>query len=549
MIQKLIQSILTICLFFSSLYFPLTYADTVKTAVPAQGSEIKKSPETYFLKGDACLKKSDFACVKRMQASISSQSPYARLLEGALALHQKQTDRALNLLLPIQSAPTLIPQGRILLHQSLALAFESVEDTPQALQHWIMAAEAVSHLNEAGALELSRNLNEQLWALLAKPSMQELVTLRGTSSDNIFHGWIDLRLAAMSHDQVGSIRQWTNLYSDHPAGKFSEMLLSSKDTPDPQGPMLAASGSITLMIPTGLSASSPEMHAFHLGMQTALNRMQRSETIKVIDIKNSEEGLAGTDQPVVQGYTIAPILDSQNRASRFESFNDQEHLCLSLSLNDDAADIVNFADQHAMQRITVISSQNEVSQRMRQAIELAWDKKYPEAANRSGLANLVLHYALAKNSIELLELNATLMAKSSEMTILALSPDEFSVVKPYLGISMPAITFSGIFNLLHETNASVPIYGLRFLEMPFLLTPDTFHAEYKAESANLTNANQLRWFALGVDSILLTIEKRRYGTNPFSLSGLAGSYHVNTSGEIRRQMRSARLTPGGIETD
>lgn len=551
MTKKLIRHILTTCLLFSSLYLPVADAGTAKRPA-ANGSEGKKSPETNFLKGDACLKKSDFSCVKLMQAGISSQSPYAKLLEGALALKQNQIDRAFSLLLPMQSTQSIIPQAKLLLHQSLALAFETTADTAQALQHWVMAKTTATQMGEANLPEISDNFDNAIWALLANQSAPELVSLRGSSSDTVFQGWIDLRLASLEQDKASAIKQWISLYQDHPARKFSETLLSDPHLNMMHAAALPTAGNIALIIPTGLNASSPEMHAFHLGMQTALNHMQLSNLITIVNPDNEENGAldnAQDSQQAKHDYFIAPQLDAHTINSQFANDMNQETLRINLSADDEAADIVNFADQHAMQRITVISTKNEASQRLYRAIQSAWEKQHPGQENQPDLSSVMLQEVLAKNSPELLELNANIMAKSTELVVLALPADEVSLVKPYLNISMPTITFSGIDLGTQDANTPSTLYGLRFLEIPWLLKPDTFHAEYKLESANLTNPTQLRWFALGVDSILLTIEKRKSGTKPFSLNGLAGNYEVNPSGEIRRHMLSARLTPSGIEAD
>ena len=101
MTKKLFNHILATCLLFSSLYLPAHAETSNKTPSEKPDTQIKKSPEANFLDGDTCLKQANTACAKLARAKIPSASAYAKLLQGSIALSEKQTDKALLLLLPL----------------------------------------------------------------------------------------------------------------------------------------------------------------------------------------------------------------------------------------------------------------------------------------------------------------------------------------------------------------------------------------------------------------------------------------------------------------
>ena len=107
MTKKLFNIILATCLLFSSVYLQ-AHAETVDKTSPATApTAARKSPETTFLNGETCLRQGNSACAKLSLANIPGTSIYAKLLQGSIALTEKQTDKALLLLLPLQSDTTL----------------------------------------------------------------------------------------------------------------------------------------------------------------------------------------------------------------------------------------------------------------------------------------------------------------------------------------------------------------------------------------------------------------------------------------------------------
>jgi hypothetical protein len=209
MTKKLFNAILSTCLLFSSLYLPAQAETANKVAAERPDTQIKKSPETNFLDGDACLKQANTACAKLALANIPSTSAYAKLLQGSIALSEKQTDKALLLLLPLQTEENLIAQAKISLHQYLASAFESLDDAQQAIQHLIQAEANVATLEIKEAQTTVAAIHDRIWAMLSNLGQAELIELRGNNTDNVFQGWVDLRLAASNQDLNNILGGWS----------------------------------------------------------------------------------------------------------------------------------------------------------------------------------------------------------------------------------------------------------------------------------------------------------------------------------------------------
>ena len=110
---------------------------------------------------------------------------------------------------------------------TLASAFESVDDTQQAIQH-LMQAESVMADSALPGKQNSITVNHQkIWALLNKLDQNELITMRGDNTDNFFQGWVDLCLAARNQDLANSLNNWAASYADHPALAFAKNLSST----------------------------------------------------------------------------------------------------------------------------------------------------------------------------------------------------------------------------------------------------------------------------------------------------------------------------------
>jgi uncharacterized protein len=209
MVQRLIAFLLLQWLFTAGLALaePASNATTSKSATPLSVA-VKKPLEASFLTGLSCLKQSDIACAQLALNGIPSLSPYAKLLAGNIAVAAGDFDTAFRLLLPLQAETGLLSQANASLHASLALAYDNQPDALRALEQRTLAEK---YLSDTTDIELNQ---QRIWQSLSGLSKEQLIDMRGESSDTTIQGWIDLALAVQNKQ---SISDWRKAYPDHPA--------------------------------------------------------------------------------------------------------------------------------------------------------------------------------------------------------------------------------------------------------------------------------------------------------------------------------------------
>ncbi len=551
MTKKLFNAILSTCLLFSSLYLPAKAETANKAASGRPSAQIKKSPETNFLDGDACLKQANTACAKLALANIPSTSAYAKLLQGSIAFSEKQTDKALLLLLPLQTEENLIPQAKISLHQYLASAFESLDDVQQAIQHLIQA-EASASISEIKDVQTTITaIHDQIWAMLSKLEQAELIELRGNNTDNTFQGWIDLRLAADNNNPGNSIAAWNTLYPDHPAQAFAKSLATASSAKSAVLAALPSGGSIALIMPLTVEENAAKAEAFRLGLETALTRHGLQNEIKTYpsteDPQQIDEAYALAKNEG-NAYFIIPGFQANEAASnKIKHTETDSILHIAPTLDDEALHIVNFALSRGMQQITIITTENAASKSLAASFQAAWQSKSTHEQRGHSIAMITLpgNVAVADNS--LFELKSQLAEKMTDMVLLAMTATEARLVRPHLPIGTPTMTYSSTNEATDATASYHPLNAVQLFDIPYLLTTNqAANKDYESAVANLDSNELLRWFALGVDSLQLLIAAQTPPDHEVSITGLTGILSVDRSGNITRQLPLARFTHSGL---
>lgn len=549
MTKKLFNHILATCLLFSSLYLP-AHAETVKkVSPPAAKIQPKKSAEANFLDGNACLKQAKKACARLALANITSTSPYAKLLQGILALSEQQTDKALLLLLPLQAEENLLPEAKISLHESLANAFEKLDDTQQAVQHLMQAEKTIILSAPAAAQNRIAEGQQKIWELINKLDQAELVAMRGNNTDNDFQGWIDLCLAARNQDFNSSLANWSVSYSDHPAKLFANKLTASATAQADLQTSLNSPGSIALITPLANEADAKKADALKLGLETAINQHGLANEIKIYssaDSKQDIDEIYTLAKNEGNAYFIIPDFSAAATINGIDQADANSILHINLAMADEAQAIARFASSHGMQHITVISNSHESSQLMLSSFQDAWQGKAEAAENNTSLNIITLPDGITPASSNLLELKSQIASKNHDLVLLALPADEAYMVRPHLDISTPTMAFSNL-NEISDNATPRLLNAVRLADMPFLLTADQDKFKnYTAASADL-NTNELRrWYALGVDSLQLLIVSQQPLDNEVSINGLTGALSVNSDGSIQRRLTLARFTYDGV---
>jgi uncharacterized protein len=212
MIQRLL-ALLIIQWLLTGIAFAAPASDTARTTN-------SRTPETSFLKGLDCLRQSDLACAEVAAATIPSQSHYAKLLAGNIAVARGDFDTAFRLLLPLQANTELSAEAAASLHTSLAQAYAAQSDPVRALDQRIRA-----RMSLADPADIQAN-EEAIWTLLSGLSRDELIEMRGESANTAAQGWIDLALAAQRPQGAAqALADWQKIYPDHAAaGGFAANL-------------------------------------------------------------------------------------------------------------------------------------------------------------------------------------------------------------------------------------------------------------------------------------------------------------------------------------
>ncbi len=581
MIQKLFNHILATCLLFGSLYLPAYAATANKTPGTKPASVLKKPPETNYLEGDTCLEQGKIACARLALAGIPATSVYAKLLQGSIALREKQTDKALLLLLPLQTEADLIPQAKTRLHLQLAAAFEILEDTAQAMLH-LMQAETVMTASDLKDRSAGVNsIHEKIWGLLSKLQQTELVELRGNHTDNTFQGWIDLRLAAKNQNPESTIAGWSALYPDHPAQAFAKNLASaSAEAADTQS-ALASAGSIALIMPLSDETYSAKADAFQQGLQTALAKQGLHNALKTypttekpydMDASRTLAQSEGNTYFVMLNFDMRKISD--NRIAQPAA---NRTLHIGHTLDDEAQHISRFVLRSGMQHITIITIEDTGSKALAERFEAAWNKLTSLENSNSTITSITLPTNVSATDNRLLELKSQLNQKMPDMVVLAMQAPEARLVRPHIPISTPVM----IFSIAHESSKDAASYPLlntaRVFEMPYLLEADQASEQdnlsrdnetqdnliqdnetkdYQTQGnetkgnetkASTLNSNELkRWFALGADGLQLLIASENMNEREITISGLSGTLTILPSGLIKRELPLAIVTESGI---
>lgn len=547
MTRKLTNSILTICLLFSSLYLPAHANEANKPT----SSAVKKTPDAYFSDGDACLMKADITCARLAQANIPSLSPYAKLLQGGIALHEQRIDAAMQLLLPLQAENNLTAATQIRLHEQLAQAFIHLNDAPQAAEHLMQAINISGTSNIPTKKNKTDHLHQKIWELLKQQEQNELVAMRGNTTDYELQGWIDLCLASKHQDMQASITTWSANYPDHSAAALAHTLTQKAEAP-PAKLSLPLSGAIALIMPLTSEANAASAEAFQQGLQTSLNIHGIPNAIALYSSDVTPESLAEQyTRAKSEGaaYVIVPFISPDSQAASGNialSSNDLDILQLAPLLNDEARKIATFAVSHAIQRITIIKADNETANQMAGSFRAAWQTSLGTTPENDQTHLITLPSDIQPSNANLLDLKAQLSTFSHDMVLLAMSATEAKIVRPYLNISTPTMAFSAAHDAMQQ---NIALNAVRFVDIPFLLptSAEIFHEYHEANPHH--DSNELsRWFALGADTLQLIIALQNRDKETI-INGLTGVLTVDKNGNIRRELPMAKFTFDGIELE
>jgi uncharacterized protein len=525
-------------------------ADTVAT-----GSSLKKTPETQFSLGMGCLKKQDIPCAQLALAGIPAMSPYAKVLSGNIAASQQDYDQAMLILLPLQADKSISAEASASLHTSLALAYENQDDPLRALEQYVQAQSGLS----GDALLAAQ---KQLWQFLSKTNKVDLIAMRGNITDTTLQGWIDLALAGQDGLSKDDVNQWRNAYPDHVAMDelLAALITSSASSPaaNPGNPAAAGTataglnGQIALILPFSSEAYYPASDAIERGFVAAQTLANSNAEVKIYASTGGRDDFAAIYQQAVSegaNYIVGPLTRDEVTAlselpvslptvalnqSDLATSNRNIHF-YGLSVDSEAQQVVRIARDLGMQTVTIVGTESSLSNRMIKTFGDAWVADGGQVRQQYGV----------NEDTDMQALKTDIQAHPTDMIFLATTADNARQIRPALDAATPTFGLSHIYAGVKDNPDDAPLLAVRFVDMPWLLSPDSF-AAYKPSAQDLPSGEMQRWFALGADAYSLLQATVQHPGSPATIKGLSGTLRLNADGSVSRELAVARFGRNGI---
>lgn len=526
-------------------------ADTVAT-----GSSLKKTPETQFSLGMGCLKKQDFPCAQLALAGIPAMSPYAKVLSGNIAASQQDYDQALLILLPLQADKSISAEASASLHTSLALAYENQDDPLRALEQYVQAQSGLA----GDALLIAQ---KQLWQFLSKTNKVDLIAMRGNITDTTLQGWIDLALAGQDGLSKDDVSQWRNAYPDHVA--MDELLASliassaASSTENSDKPKAASdkglNGQIALILPFSSEVYYPASDAIERGFVAAQTIANSTAEVKIYASTGGRDDFAAVYQQAISegaNYIVGPLTRDEVTAlselpvslptvalnqSDLATSNRNIHF-YGLAVDSEAQQVVRIARDLGMQTATIVGTESSLSNRMIKTFGDAWIADGGQISQQFGV----------NEDTDMAALKTDIQAHPTDMIFLATTADNARQIRPSLDAATPTFGLSHIYAGVLDNADDAPLLAVRFVDMPWLLSPDAF-AAYKPAAQDLPSGEMQRWFALGADAYSLLQAVVQHPGTPVTIKGLSGTLRVNADGTVSRELAVARFGRDGITVE
>lgn len=194
-----------------------------------------------------------------------------------------------------------------------------------------------------------------------------------------------------------------------------------------------------------------------------------------------------------------------------------------LSVEDEARMLAQRAYRDGMRRIGAVSTPAPLSHRSREAFLEEWRKLGGEAVSSLD----------ASPQSDLTAMRAMLTEQALDAIYFAAQYEDARLIRPYLPSQVPVYATSQINSFPIDPVGMVDLNGVRFLDMPWLLSPDHESFVNFPRPADLSGG-ALRFYALGVDAYRIAAQLAR-GQHDIRLDGLTGRISVQPDGTVERR--------------
>ncbi len=196
-----------------------------------------------------------------------------------------------------------------------------------------------------------------------------------------------------------------------------------------------------------------------------------------------------------------------------------------LATESEARIVAQQAFRQGLRRMAVVGTPSAFSRRVADAFVHAWQ-------TQGGTATVVLE---VPPDSDLTQMRTMLAQRSPDGVFLAAAHQDARMIRPYLPSQMPVYATSQINVLPPDPVGTVDLNGVRFIDMPWLLTPEdplnSAFADYPRPEG--MQGDLLRFYALGVDAEFIAA-KLAEGSRRIDFDGLTGHVSVQPDGTVER---------------
>ncbi len=523
---------------------------STSTKTPTAPVSFKKSPESYFSDGIACLKKSDIACAEYALANIPSQTALAKLLTGFIAAANQDYDGALRALLPFQSDSSIGPEASSSLHLSLALAYDNQGDAFRALEQRIAVDDSLRLTTPISEEDIKTN-EKQIWKSLSSLPKDALIEMRGNSYDTTAQGWIDLALTNINLTKE-SIQSWRKSYPDHPATIISGDL--EKIAPALNKAPNTLNGSIAIILPFLESSFYPISDAIQNGFLASQSNSNDHSEVKIYPSQGDKTEIINLyKQAISEGakFVVGPLTKEEVNALSNEKFNvptitletpdipnkKENSYSFSLTTEDEVKQIVKNARGLGMQKVGIVYSETNLDN---QAVKI-----FSENWISSG--GQVLFQVGKSNESGMNNLKSDIASSAVDMIFIAADAENARIIRPYIVSSVPTYALSHIYSGLKLNAEDAPLLAIHFVDMPWMIDRDNpIFKPYRQIAEDLPTGEMQRWFALGVDAYNILCQIAKHPETNIDIDGLTGKIHIHSDGTIDRELIFGAFGPQGV---
>ena len=568
----------------SPLLSAATYLQLAQVANPPQDSAYRLLAVQRLIQ-DRQLSHAQLVLAKVQQSNLpATQLLQRQLLQANIWLLTGKAQKAIGVLKPLASNPTLSQKDRLEIQHLLASAYL---ETNNVLASIMQQTQSLSLLNSNSA---KQQVVQAIWHSLQTLPIKQLQALLPKTTDPTLQGWLHLAIVGKQTNQppqhlLQQLSHWRQNYPDHPANSLLPRNL-------PSNPLVVASQAkkIALLLPMhGPLASRGQAirNGFFAAYYYDKKRRTNAPTIRVYDTSSASvttlyhQALAQGASFVVGPLTKANVnnliahanievptltLNTVNRRSPNNLFQ------FGLSPLDDATQAATKAWHSNHNSAVIIAPANSWGQGVANAFRQQWQRVggriaaqgyYTNQSSLSATVRRVLDINQAEGQAQ--SLKRVLRQKlryipqrrqDFDMVFLVAFPNTGRQIVPllkyyYAGkipIYSPSVIYSGVVRPRQDRDLN----GVVFCDTPWAISSNR---SLGRKLASLRTSAQSIWpssfqqnsqlYALGVDAYDLISQLKKMALLPqFGVSGATGILYLTNNRIIYRKLLWAQMQNG-----